>query len=372
MAKRIILAAGGTGGHIFPAVAVAEQLREAGYQPVFITDRRGQAMIPRDFKTISILAASPYGDRAATRLKGMMKLAFGALQTLMVMMVKRPRAVIGFGGYPAVAPVIVGHFMGKPTMLHEQNAFFGRANHFLAQYTRYMALSWPNTRNIPKGMTQKTLVTGMPVRHAFDKIPQYTPPTDHGDINLLIVGGSLGAAVFGETVPEAISRLPEALRKRLVITQQTRQEQIENVTSQYQHAGIRCDITPFINDMASAMTKAHLVIGRAGASSVAELAAAGRPAVLVPYPYAMDDHQTANAEAAVQVKGGWLVPESEMTAGSLAGRIATLITSPETLTKTAENIRLLNKTNAAQSITAQVLALAGGDQLPIPVNGELS
>ena len=372
MAKRIMLAAGGTGGHVFPAVAVAEQLRHAGYQPVFITDKRGKAMIPSDFSTTSILAASPYGSAFSTRLKGLTKLAIGTLQTMVMMAVTRPRAVIGFGGYPAVAPVIVGHIMGKPTMLHEQNAFFGRANHFLAQYAKRIALSWHNTRNIPNAMMAKTHVAGMPVRHAFEVIPDYTPPADEGDINLLIVGGSLGAAIFGKTVPEAISRLPADLRQRLNITQQVRQEQIENVTQKYKAAGIRCSIAPFIDDMAAAMAEAHLVIGRAGASSVAELAAAGRPALLVPYPHAMDDHQTANAEAAVAVKGGWLIPEQEMSAGSLAGKIATLITSPAVLKDTAHHIRALNKTNAAKAIADHVLALTEKKQHQDAMNGEMS
>ena len=372
MAKRILIAAGGTGGHVFPAVAVAEKLRDAGYTPVFITDQRGKAMIPHDFTAMSILAASPYGDKFTTRLKGIAKLGFGTLQTMAMMLFTRPRAVIGFGGYPAVAPVIVGHFMGKPSMLHEQNAFFGRANHFLAKYTKRIALSWGETRNIPSSAQSKTKVTGMPVRDAFDHIKDFTTPSADDDINLLIVGGSLGAAVFGETVPEAISRLPLELRQRLIVTHQVRQEQIAAVTSKYEKAGIRHTIAPFITDMAEAMADAHLVIGRAGASSVAELAAAGRPAILVPYPHAMDDHQTANAEAAVEVKGGWLIPEQEMSAGSLAGRIATLIASPETLAETASNIRALNRTKAAKSIAEQVLSLTGDEIALTALNGEMS
>lgn len=372
MAKRILLAAGGTGGHVFPAVAVAEKLRDAGYTPIFITDRRGKAMIPDDFSAISILAASPYGDKISTRLKGITKLGLGTLQTIAMMLITRPRAIIGFGGYPAVAPVIVGHFMGKPSMLHEQNAFFGRANHFLAKYTKRIALSWAETRNIPSTAQAKITVTGMPVRDAFEHVAGFTAPSLKEDINLLIVGGSLGAAVFGDTVPEAISRLPLELRQRLNVTHQVRQEQIAAVTSKYKNAGIRYTIAPFIKNMAEAMAEAHLVIGRAGASSVAELAAAGRPAILVPYPYAMDDHQTANAEAAVQVKGGWLIPEQEMSAGSLAGRIATLISSPETLGEAASNIRGLNKTNAAKSIAEHVLSLTGDDLALTALNGEMS
>ena len=372
MAKRILIAAGGTGGHVFPAVAVAEKLRDAGYTPVFITDQRGKSMIPRDFPSMSILAASPYGDKFVTRLKGMTKLSFGTLQTIAMMLITRPRAIIGFGGYPAVAPVIVGHFMGKPSMLHEQNAFFGRANHFLAKYTKRIALSWGETRNIPSSSQAKTIVTGMPVRDAFEHISTFTPPSSKGDINLLIVGGSLGAAIFGETVPDAIGRLPIELRQRLNITHQVRQEQIAAVTMKYEKAGIRHTIAPFIKNMAEAMEDTHLVIGRAGASSVAELAAAGRPAILVPYPHAMDDHQTANAEAAVEVKGGWLVPEQEMSAGSLAGRIATLISSPETLAETASNIRALNKTNAAKSIAEQVVSLTGDEIALTAIKGEMS
>ena len=156
--------------------------------------------------------------KISTRLKGITKLGLGTLQTIAMMLITRPRAIIGFGGYPAVAPVIVGHFMGKPSMLHEQNAFFGRANHFMAKYTKRIALSWGETRNIPSTAQAKTTVTGMPVRDAFEHVAGFTAPSLKEDINLLIVGGSLGAAVFGDTVPEAISRLPLELRQRLNVT----------------------------------------------------------------------------------------------------------------------------------------------------------
>jgi UDP-N-acetylglucosamine--N-acetylmuramyl-(pentapeptide) pyrophosphoryl-undecaprenol N-acetylglucosamine transferase len=360
IAPKILLAAGGTGGHVFPAVAVAEQLRAAGYQPVFITDKRGKAMIPSDYRKTSIFAASPYGDNLMMRLKGLLKLGLGTAQTAFVLILSRPKVVVGFGGYPAVAPVIVGHVMGKPTMLHEQNAFLGRANHFLAHYSKKIGLSWPETRNVPAAMSHKITITGMPVRDAFDQMPGYTPPKDNGPIRMLIVGGSLGAAIFGETVPDAISRLPQALRERLVVTHQVRQEQIERVDEKYKAAGIKVELSPFIHDMAAAMADAHLVIGRAGASSVAELATAGRPALLVPYPHAMDDHQTANAEAVVAAKGGWLIPEQEMSAGSLAGKIATLISSPDQLAQAASHICNLNKGNAAKIIADHVIALATG------------
>lgn len=360
----ILLAAGGTGGHVFPAVAVAETLRDQGHNPIFITDRRGRNMIPRDIKAKAIAAASPYGASAFIRLKGMTKLAFGFIQTAINLLWHRPKLVIGFGGYPAVAPVLMGSVLGRPSMLHEQNAYFGRANRFLSSRVNVIGLSWPMTKNIPQDATSKTVVLGMPVRQAFHDIAGYTPPQPDGAIHILIVGGSLGAAVFGATVPDAISRLPEELRGRLRVTHQVREEQISTVRKQYEKAGIKAELSSFINDMAAEMAKCHLVIGRAGASSVAELAAAGRPALLVPYPDAMDDHQTANAEAVAHCGGGWLIPEHEMSAGSLAGKIATLISSPDQLEKAADAIRSLDNHNAGQAITDQILALIASPQEP--------
>lgn len=360
----ILLAAGGTGGHVFPAVAVAEQLRLRGHRPVFITDKRGKNMIPASFTKTAILAASPYGASLSTRLKGMTKLSVGILQTILMLAWHRPKVIIGFGGYPSVAPVMMGKIVGARSMLHEQNAYFGRANRFLANAATTIGLSWPATKNIPEDAAHKLMVVGMPVREAFYQIADkaYVPPTDNGPIHLLIVGGSLGAEVFGKTVPEAISRLPEPLRNRLVITHQVRKHQQVDVQEKYAQAGINARLTEFITNMDEEMAGAHLVIGRAGASSVAELAAAGRPALLVPYPDAMDDHQTANAEAVVHVDGGWLIPETEMSAGSLAGKIATLISTPDQLKSASDAIKSLNSSMASSLITDQILALAGNQK----------
>ena len=345
---RIAIAAGGTGGHVFPAIALAEQLRALGHNPSFITDHRGKAMIPKSFAKSAIFAASPYGNTRFKRLKGLIKLAMGAVQTAAIMMIKRPHLIIGFGGYPTVAPVIIGQALGKPTMLHEQNAFFGRANRFLAPYARRIALSWPDTKNIPENCTSRTEISGMPVRQAFHKIASqpYVPPHDEGEITILIIGGSLGAEIFGLIIPQALSRLPIEMRKRLHITQQVRKSQQLSVQEHYDNAGIKADLSPFIKTIAEDMANAHLVIGRSGASFVAELVVAGRPALLVPYPHAMDDHQTANAQAIEAIKGGWLIPEKEISAGSVAGKIATLISSPQMLSEAAKNIKALSQSNA--------------------------
>ena len=363
MKQTVFLAAGGTGGHVFPAVAVAEQLSQQGLRPVLITDQRGRRIIaekPQGMAIRTIAAATPFGGTRVKQIKGLAKLAFGGLQSLLLALWYRPKAVMGFGGYPAVAPVMIGAMLGRPAILHEQNAFFGRANRFLARHAREIALSWENTSNIPETEKNKVFIAGMPVREAFRSTPAYTPPAATGEIRLLIVGGSLGATVFGETVPEAISRLPSALRQRLVITQQARKDQIEAVRSQYENAGVRAELHEFITNMPKHLGQTHLVISRAGASSVAELAASGRPALLVPFPGAMDDHQTANARTVAAIGGGWCIPEKEMSAGSLAGRIAALVTSKDELKCAARAISQLDPGPAAAILTAHASALIKG------------
>jgi UDP-N-acetylglucosamine--N-acetylmuramyl-(pentapeptide) pyrophosphoryl-undecaprenol N-acetylglucosamine transferase len=358
---RILLATGGTGGHVFPAVAVAEQLKIMGMTPVFITDRRGKPMIPKPFRSVSIMAASPYGANTIEKMKGLTKLAIGALQTLGLMLFYRPKMVVGFGGYPAVAPVLVGKVLRRKTMLHEQNAYFGRANHFLSGHVDKIALSWDQTRNVENHIKTKCIIAGMPVREAFYKIGSdgYSAPKTKSQINILIIGGSLGAEVFGKTVPEALSRLPQELRHRLNVTHQVRTSQIDAVRTRYEAAGITTILAPFIDDMAGEMAKAHLVVCRSGASSVAELAASGRPSILIPFPEAMDDHQTENAKAIVDAKGGWLIPEKDMSAGSLAGRISTLTAAPEKLAAAAEAVKKLRQGNAASIIAKEISTLTG-------------
>ena len=368
MTGTVLLASGGTGGHVFPAVAVAERLSEVGYRPVLITDRRGYG-IARGIGTITaihrILAASPYGGSLARRLLGLAKLGLGLLQSLLLMGRYRPAAVIGFGGYPSVAPVLLGRLLGRATMVHEQNAFFGRANAFLARFAGTIALSWADTANIPGGGTDKAVLTGMPVRASFPGIGRsgYTPPDAGGKtpVNLLVVGGSLGARVFGDTVAEAISRLPERLRRRLRVAHQVREEQLEAVRALYSRTGIEADLRPFIDDMPGAVRDAHLVICRAGASSVAELAASGRPAILVPFPGAMDDHQRFNADTVVAAGGGWCVPEDGLGADALAARIASLVDEPGRLSKAAAAMLAMGRDDAARDICRHLqTAIEGG------------
>jgi UDP-N-acetylglucosamine--N-acetylmuramyl-(pentapeptide) pyrophosphoryl-undecaprenol N-acetylglucosamine transferase len=294
------------------------------------------------------------------RLSGLFQLAIGGIQSLLLTLWYRPRAVVGFGSYTSVMPVITGGLLGRPAILHEQNAFFGRTNRFLARFSREIAVSWKSTRNIPASEQSKVFMAGMPVRQAFRNTPAYTPPAAKGKVRLLIIGGSLGAHIFGETVPEAIRRLPAGLRARLLVTQQVRQDQIGEVRARYDDAGVTSELYTFIDNMPEQLRQSHLVISRAGASSVAELAASGCPAVLVPFPGAMDDHQTANASTIADAGGGWCVPEKELSAGSLAGRIAALIENPEKLSRAAKAIRSLDPGPAATILAEHAMALIKG------------
>ena len=361
MTTTIFLATGGTGGHIFPAISVAETLKQKGMKPVMITDHRGWKIINNSDASLTtrrIKAASPYAQTKAQRLINFGKLGIGFLQAFILMAWHRPAAIIGFGGYPSVAPVIVARILGRATMLHEQNAFFGRANRFLAPYATAIALSWKKTDNIPAKAATKTMQAGMPVRKAFGLIKaEDYEPSHNAPFHVLIVGGSLGAQVFDKTVPEAFSRLPQDLKRRIKVVHQVRKEQIDAVRQGYESAGIDADIWAFINDMPQQMKTAHLVICRAGASSVAELAASGRPSILVPFPDAMDDHQTLNAQTVVQAGGGWCIPENEMSAGSLAGRIASLIEDPTKMKAAAAAIGNLDNTDAAEIIVRRLESL---------------
>ena len=360
MTTNIFLATGGTGGHIFPAVSVAERLTQQGYTPIFITDRRGRNIIKNATATTQthiISAASPYAETLIKRAANLTRLTIGLVQTALWMTRHRPHAVIGFGGYFSVAPILFGKMLGLATMLHEQNAFFGRANRFLAGRVDAIALSWAETSNIPESAKSKTLLTGMPVRDAFSHSKPYAAPTGDEDITLLITGGSLGAQIFDEIIPQAIALLPQHLRKRVRLIHQTRPEQIKAVKKQYEATDIQAEILAFIDDMPKAMHQAHLIICRAGASSVAELATSRRPAILVPFPHAMDDHQTQNALRIAKAKGGWCLAEDEMNAEKLAEMVTMLLGSPKKLNAASKALKSLAHKDAASLISERIAKL---------------
>ena len=353
--RTVYLAAGGTGGHIFPALAVAEALQTRGYSAHLFTDRRGAKLLgsasslPATLHVIA--AASPFQNGMIKRSFAVTKLAVGALASLYHLRIRRPALIIGFGGYPSFAPLVAGRLLGIPILLHEQNAFLGRANHVLAKFANALALSWPQTKNLPA--MQHIEVTGIPVRQAFFDAAQ-TPYrlAATAPVNLAVLGGSQGASILASLVPDAIAMLDPPMRQRLRIHQQARPEQIDPLQRRYGDLGVTADIQPFYTDMPSLLGQSHVVICRAGASSVAELAAIGRPSLLLPLPSAMDDHQRMNALQMQDAGGGICLDETNLSAAVLATRLMQLLETPKTLSNMAKSARSLASPDAARLIAA--------------------
>ena len=348
--RPVYLAAGGTGGHIFPALAVAETLQNRGYQAHIFTDRRGDNLLkgaPSLPAKISVIAAaSPFQQGTMKRALAIAKLALGAVASLYHLLIRRPALIIGFGGYPSFAPLLAGRLLGIPILLHEQNAFLGRANHMLAKFANALALSWPQTKNLPAMSIVE--LTGIPVRQAFFDAAQ-TPYrlAATTPVHIAVLGGSQGASILASLVPDAIAMLDAPLRQRLHIHQQARPEQIDDLQQRYIDLEVTADIQSFYTDMPSLLGQSHLVICRAGASSVAELAAIGRPSLLLPLPSAMDDHQRMNALQMQDVGGGICLDETNLSAAVLATRLMQLLDTPKTLSKMAKSARSLARPDAA-------------------------
>lgn len=366
--RPIVIAAGGTGGHFYPAEALAAALIARGQWVVLMTDARSGALNSTVFKDRDqyVLPGAGIAGRGVARAgKAVLALAAGMVKARGILARIRPAAVVAFGGYPAVPPVLATRLLRDrpPVILHEQNAVLGRANRFLCGHASVLALSFAATTRVPQGV--RTVVTGNPARPAIMALSTapYTPP--YGLVHLLILGGSLGARVFSDIVPEALTRLPDALRARLRVTQQCRAEDLDRVCAAYRDHGIAADLAPFFPDVADRLRGAHLVIARAGASTVAELAIAGRPAILVPLPGAIDGHQSANARALADAGGAWVMPQPTFTAARLADSLARLLAdnaapgaSDSPLARAAAGARSVAQVGAADALAGLVQQLA--------------
>lgn len=353
--KTIVIAAGGTGGHFFPAEALATELAQRGYTIVLMTDQRAGQRTTGIFSQGAqyILSGSGVAGYGLQRkVKAGLSLVKGALQARSLLQTIRPAAVVGFGGYPSVPPLLGAHFLKRSLrpkiILHEGNAVLGQANRLLARFADGIATSFPHVSHVP--LSTATTLTGMPVRPDIEKLYQqpYTPPTDK--MNLLVWGGSLGARIFSEVVPAALTQLPASLREKLHITQQVRTEDTAQVQSTYAMAGIACTIAPFFTNVESLLQKAHLVIGRAGGSSIAELTMSGRPSLLVPLPIAASDEQTANARFLTEVNAAWLIPQKDFTASSLTSTLEKLLSTPSLLEAAAQAAHQLAHPLAARHL----------------------
>ena len=348
----IILAAGGTGGHIFPAEALARELLGRGYRVGLMTDQRGSKFGDDLPIPVYRIRASSLGQGVLGKIRSIMEMGIGVLQARRLLKKLRPAAVVGFGGYPSVPTLYAAAQLHLPIVLHEQNAILGRANRALMEKAQVIATSFPHVAGLKPSAQVRLVYTGNPVRPAFMALrgTPYAAITENGPMKILVTGGSQGARVFSTVVPQALGLMPESLRRRIVIAQQCRKENLEDARAAFAAAGVDAELSPFLHDMPARIADAHLMICRAGGSTIAELTVVGRPSILVPLPHGHAGEQTANAEAVAEAGGAWLIPEQAFTPESLAMRLESLMAMPATLTKTAAAARAWGKITAADGL----------------------
>jgi UDP-N-acetylglucosamine--N-acetylmuramyl-(pentapeptide) pyrophosphoryl-undecaprenol N-acetylglucosamine transferase len=361
--RHYVLAAGGTGGHMVPAHALAEELLLRGHRVALITDDRG-ARIPGLFDNVQVhilpagrLAGGPVGwFRAARAIMTGRAMALRLYETFL------PSAVIGFGGYPAFPALLAARRDRIPTLLHEQNAVLGRVNRLMAGRVDAIATAYDQVQRLPGKAADKVHLVGNPVRDevlALRDLP-FPPLTEDGIFRVLVTGGSQGASILSEVVPDGLALLPEHFRRRLQVTQQCRAEDIEQVRARYASLGIPADLATYLPDLPERLAWSHLVIGRAGASTIAELTAAGRPAILVPLPSATDDHQTFNAREMAKAGGARMIAQSRFTAIELAKQMQKLGLEPAALAAAAARAKAVGRPDAARDL-ADLVERTGRD-----------
>jgi UDP-N-acetylglucosamine--N-acetylmuramyl-(pentapeptide) pyrophosphoryl-undecaprenol N-acetylglucosamine transferase len=364
MRKVAVVAAGGTGGHLFPAQALAEALIARGWTIVLASDER-VAGLSQDFpaeRRIGLSAATYRPGDPIGMLRAGIAVLHGAGQARAAYREINPQVVVGFGGYPSAPALVAAILDRRPTVIHEQNAVMGRANRMLARHVRTVACAFPTLMKAPGNVAGRAIVVGNPVRppiRALADLP-YEPPTAEGPIRILVTGGSQGARLLSELVPEAIAALPDALRNRLSVQQQTRAESMEVARRTYLNAVVDAEVAPFFRDMASRLAAAHLVIGRSGAGSVCEFAVAGKPAILVPLAIAIDDDQGQNAKFLADAGGAEVARENQLTVASLSGALEKLLTNPARLARMAAASRSVAIPDAAERLADVVEQTARG------------
>jgi len=348
--KTVLLAAGGTGGHLFPAQALAEELARRGITVDLATDMRGDRYgtgFPA--RTVYRLPSATLGSKspiAAARTA--MFLGRGLFAAYKILGRLKPGAVVGFGGYPTFAPIKAAQLRGIPTLLHEQNAVLGRANRMLAKGVSGIATSFAQTKDLSPEFASKAHLTGNPVRSAVMAAAQqaFRPPQPGGRLALLVFGGSQGARFFSEAVPPALALLPPEMRNRLDVVQQAREEDAEAVKAAYAASGITAEVSHFFADLPERMANAQLVVARSGASTVAELTVIGRPSILVPLPHAIDNDQLQNAGRLAESGAAWCIEQKDLSSQRLAQDIARLLGDPALLSGAADAARQLGRPDA--------------------------
>ena len=362
-APLILLAAGGTGGHLFPAEALGVELIRRGWRVRLATDSRAlrySGLFSRD--TIDVVPSATVRGRTPWSLAytGAM-LATGTAVSFNLMRRLKPAAVVGFGGYPTVPPLLAARLFGVPGIIHEANAVLGRANRFLSRRVSAIATSLPGVLDRDPQLAAKTTTVGTPMRPSIlaAAAVKFASPEPAGPLRLLVVGGSQGARVMADIVPGAIERLEPALWNRLVLTQQVREEDMARVRAVYHRLKINAELAPFFSDLPARLASSHLVVSRSGAGTVAELGAIGRPSILVPLPGAIDQDQFANAGVLTQANGALRIVQADFTPDRLAAEISALAAEPARLTEMAEGARAVGRLDAAERLADLVMKVAG-------------
>ena len=356
MAGKVLLAAGGTGGHMFPAQSLAEILKANGWDVALMTDARGQkhsGRIPAD-PIVEVQAASISPRKPIQAFKGIFKLAKGVRQAKAFIHEWKPDIVVGFGGYPVFPALRAAQSMGLPTILHEQNAVLGRVNRVFAAKATHVVSGFDVLEKVSPKADVKNL--GNPMRkQIMVAVPDaYEAPLD--SINLLCVGGSLGARILSQTIPKAIVLLPTQLRGRIRVVQQTTESEVETARSVYAEMGVEAICETFFSDIETHLAKAHYIIARAGASSVSEIALMGKPSLLIPLAIAMDDHQTSNARSLERHGAADILPESQFTPESVANILQDRLNDSNWLSSAAASARALGRPDAARDLAQLVIA----------------
>jgi UDP-N-acetylglucosamine--N-acetylmuramyl-(pentapeptide) pyrophosphoryl-undecaprenol N-acetylglucosamine transferase len=372
VSRHFVLAAGGTGGHMVPAHALAEELLARGHRVALITDDRG-ARIPGLFGNVQVhvLPAGRMSGGPAGWLRGAKAIMTGRAMALRLYETFLPSAVIGFGGYPALPALLAARRDRIPTLIHEQNAVLGRVNRLMARQVDAIATSYPNVQRLPPKAASKAVLVGNPVRGEVLALRDqpFPPITADGIFRLLVIGGSQGASILSEVVPEGLGLLPEHFRRRLQVTQQCRPEDIEQVRARYAQLGIPADLATYMTDLPERLAWSHLIVARAGASTIAELTAAGRPAILVPLPSATDDHQTYNAREMAKAGGARMIAQAKFTPIELAKQMQKLGLEPAALAKAAERAKSTGRPFAARDLADLVERTGhGAGAEPVPAS----
>lgn len=351
--SKILLAAGGTGGHMFPAISVSEQLQARAHEVYFVTDERGAKYLPEECSK-SVYNLSRLGNRTLVSMPlAIWQMFVVIVSCFFLFLFSRPARVVGFGGYVTYPVLLMARIFMVPYYIHEQNSVMGNVNRWFLKGAKGVMTSFPDTLYA----NDAALYTGLPVRKdllVVRESPPYLPPVSN--FNLLVLGGSQGASVFSNVVPQALNLLPKELKQQLSVVQQCRPNDLDAVQEMYREMNVRARLAPFFDRMAIELSHAHLVICRSGASTVAELGIIGRPAIFVPYPAAMDDHQVGNASYAVSQGGGWMMLEKDFTPEALAKLLQELWHAPALLEQSARMMRALGKCSAAEEISQVILS----------------